>query len=81
MLYEVYLVETIFTSPEIEQLRSAYKDGESEYLIDLFNNPFACDYTDEYVGDVVKDIFKERGVDIQPYDLTHLVNTVKYYLL
>lgn len=81
MLYEDYLVETIFTPSEIDELRSAYTEGLSEYLSDLSNNPFAFDPRDEYVGDVVKEIFKERGVVVRPHDVTYLTNTIKYYMI
>ena len=81
MLYEDYLVMTIFTSYEIERLRDAYNQGISLYLDDAKDDPYPHDYTDEYIGDVVKDIFKGRGVDIQEQDVTYLTNTIRYYLL
>lgn len=40
MLYEDYLVKTIFTAPEIECLRDAYYQGISQYLDDAEDNPY-----------------------------------------
>lgn len=81
MLYEAYLVKGIFTAFERERLRDAYNRGISQYWDDAKDNPYPHDYTDEYIGGVVKDIFKGRGVNIQEQDVIYLTNTIRYYLL
>jgi hypothetical protein len=81
MLYETYLVELMFTLPEITRLETAHEDGIRQYWEVLDIDPYPLNYVDEYVGDVVKDILKGRGIDIQEKDVIYLVNTIKYYLL